>query len=44
MTGLDIEKEHIIEMACLVTDTELNVIAEVIINIEIVTLTTSNHQ
>ncbi|XP_071171576.1 probable oligoribonuclease isoform X1 [Mytilus edulis] len=28
MTGLDIEKEHIIEMACLVTDTELNVIAE----------------
>lgn len=44
MTGLDIEKEHIIEMACLVTDTELNVIAEVIINIEIITLTTSNHQ
>ena len=30
MSGLDIDKEHILEMACLVTDTDLNVVAEVI--------------
>ena len=29
MSGLDIEKEHILEMACLVTDADLNIIAEV---------------
>ncbi|XP_071023318.1 small fragment nuclease isoform X2 [Oncorhynchus clarkii lewisi] len=28
MTGLDIEKDQIIEMACLITDSELNVLAE----------------
>lgn len=28
MSGLDIDKEHILEMACLVTDDQLNVIAE----------------
>ncbi|KAL0994581.1 hypothetical protein UPYG_G00124340 [Umbra pygmaea] len=28
MTGLDIEKDQIIEMACIITDSELNVIAE----------------
>ncbi|TRZ01008.1 hypothetical protein DNTS_003323 [Danionella cerebrum] len=28
MTGLDIDKDQIIEMACIVTDSELNVIAE----------------
>ncbi|XP_072281548.1 oligoribonuclease, mitochondrial [Pyxicephalus adspersus] len=28
MTGLDIKKDHIIEMACLITDHELNIIAE----------------
>ncbi|NP_957038.2 small fragment nuclease precursor [Danio rerio] len=28
MTGLDIEKDQIIEMACIVTDSDLNVIAE----------------
>lgn len=28
MSGLDIEKEHILEMACLVTDTDLNIVAE----------------
>lgn len=28
MSGLDVEKEHILEMACLVTDTDLNVVAE----------------
>jgi oligoribonuclease (3'-5' exoribonuclease) len=26
MSGLDIEKEHILEMACLVTDTDLNIV------------------
>ena len=31
MTGLDIEKDQIIEMACLITDSELNVLAEVIL-------------
>lgn len=31
MTGLDIEKDQIIEMACLVTDAELNILAEVIL-------------
>ena len=30
MTGLDVKKEHIIEMACLVTDQDLNIIAEVL--------------
>jgi len=29
MTGLDIEKDRIIEMACIVTDSDLNIIAEV---------------
>ncbi|KAM3868970.1 small fragment nuclease [Diretmus argenteus] len=28
MTGLDIEKDQIIEMACIITDAELNVLAE----------------
>ncbi|KAL8173523.1 UNVERIFIED_CONTAM: Oligoribonuclease, mitochondrial [Gekko kuhli] len=28
MTGLDIEKDQIIEMACLITDSDLNVLAE----------------
>ncbi|KAK3602514.1 hypothetical protein CHS0354_029329 [Potamilus streckersoni] len=28
MSGLDIDKEHILEMACLVTDKDLNIIAE----------------
>ncbi len=29
MTGLDIEKDQIIEMACIVTDSDMNIIAEV---------------
>ena len=29
MTGLDVDKCHILEIACLVTDSELNVLAEV---------------
>lgn len=29
MTGLDIDKDQIIEMACIVTDAELNILAEV---------------
>ena len=29
MTGLDAEKEHIIEMACLITEGNLKVVAEV---------------
>nr|XP_023964802.2 oligoribonuclease, mitochondrial [Chrysemys picta bellii] len=29
MTGLDIEKDQIIEMACLITDPDLNILAEV---------------
>ncbi len=35
MSGLDIEKEHILEMSCLITDGDLNIVAEgpeVIIN------------
>ncbi|XP_051787877.1 small fragment nuclease [Erpetoichthys calabaricus] len=28
MTGLDIEKDHILEMACIITDSELNIMAE----------------
>ncbi|XP_052794148.1 oligoribonuclease, mitochondrial-like isoform X2 [Mya arenaria] len=28
MSGLDVNKEHILEMACLVTDQDLNIIAE----------------
>ncbi|KAF7655721.1 hypothetical protein LDENG_00052010 [Lucifuga dentata] len=28
MTGLDIEKDEIIEMACIITDSELNIVAE----------------
>ncbi|XP_049449144.1 small fragment nuclease [Epinephelus fuscoguttatus] len=28
MTGLDIEKDQIIEMACIITDSELNILAE----------------
>ena len=31
MTGLDIEKDKIIEMACIITDSELNVLAEVML-------------
>lgn len=27
MTGLDIDKDHILEIACLVTDSQLNIIA-----------------
>lgn len=27
MTGLDISKDHILELACLVTDAQLNIIA-----------------
>lgn len=30
MTGLDIEKDQIIEMACIITDSDLNIVAEVI--------------
>lgn len=29
MTGLDIENDHIIEMACLITDSHLNMVAKV---------------
>lgn len=29
MTGLDLSKDHIIEMACIITDKDLNVVAEV---------------
>lgn len=29
MTGLDLDTCHIIEMACLITDQELNIVAEV---------------
>ena len=29
MTGLDADTDHILEMACLITDSELNLIAEV---------------
>ena len=29
MTGLDVDTDHIIEMACLVTDRDLKVVAEV---------------
>ena len=29
MTGLDIETDHLIEIACLVTDGNLNMVAEV---------------
>ena len=29
MTGLDIDTDHIIEAACLITDGELNIIAKV---------------
>lgn len=28
MTGLDIEKDHILEIACIVTDKRLNIISE----------------
>uniref|UniRef100_A0A3Q2CVZ3 Exonuclease domain-containing protein n=1 Tax=Cyprinodon variegatus TaxID=28743 RepID=A0A3Q2CVZ3_CYPVA len=28
MTGLDVEKDQIIEMACIITDSDLNIIAE----------------
>ena len=28
MTGLDQEKDHIMEMACIVTDKHLNILAE----------------
>lgn len=29
MTGLDIERDQIIEMACIITDSDLNILAEV---------------
>ena len=29
MTGLDADSDHILEMACLITDSQLNIIAEV---------------
>lgn len=29
MTGLDIDKDQIIEMACIITDSDLNILAEV---------------
>jgi len=29
MTGLDTRKDHIMEMACLITDANLNIVAEV---------------
>lgn len=35
MTGLDVEKDHIMEIACVITDADLNIIAqqpEIIIN------------
>ena len=32
MTGLDIEKDEIIEMACIITDSELNILAEVMLS------------
>jgi len=32
MTGLDVEREHIIEMACIITDENLTTIAEVYLN------------
>lgn len=28
MTGLDIEKDHIMEIACIITDSDLNVVAQ----------------
>lgn len=28
MTGLDPDKDHVLEVACLVTDSQLNIIAE----------------
>jgi len=31
MTGLDIEKDHILEMACLITDEKLELIEKVIL-------------
>ena len=36
MTGLDVNNERIIEMACLVTDEDLNIVAEVNLNIIII--------
>jgi oligoribonuclease (3'-5' exoribonuclease) len=29
MTGLDVRRDHIMEMACLITDAQLNLVAEV---------------
>ena len=29
MTGLNVDKDHILEMACLITDGDLNLVAEV---------------
>lgn len=31
MTGLDIEKDQIIEMACIITDSDLNILVEVML-------------
>lgn len=28
MTGLDVDKDHILEIACIVTDKKLNIISE----------------
>ena len=35
MTGLDIDKDEIIEMACLITDGDLNIVAEVGFSVQI---------
>ena len=32
MSGLDVNKEHILEMACIVTDANLDIVAEVRVN------------
>lgn len=41
MTGLDIEKDKIIEMACIITDSDLNVLAEVRLSSQAPTVVTS---
>lgn len=46
MTGLDIENDHIMEIACLVTDAQLNVVAtgpDIVINLPEVTLNKMNN-
>ena len=32
MTGLDVENDSILEMACIITDSDLNIVAEVSFN------------